>query len=302
MKRFISAVMVIAICVIMLTTAVFAAGTGSFRYTDSVSGMSFVVPENWVESAMFEEREYIDAKFTSNLEEGLCIIFTSEDMLSDTFLEEAGISSLEKSLISRRDLDNSLFTKADVAAMYGESPSAVSMAVCGNKEYFVLETEQVANVYGVSVLVPLTVYVRCENGYMYMFQFNGAKGTTYFKDFENLVKSAEFPIVEDDSLSQRRIIGVAFLVVTVCVVVIFVLLRRRSAAGKVCNDSVVMDNDEEELSAVSMENRVKVTVQNNFETTKKKVVAYCCNCGCEIQIESRFCHNCGARVADKERD
>lgn len=302
MKRFISAVLLIIICVTMLPTEAFAVETGSFRYTDSVSGMSFVVPENWVESAMFEEREYIDAKFTSSLDKGLCIIFMSEDMLSESFLEEAGISSLEKILISRGDLDNSLFTKDDVAAMYGESPSAVSMDVCGNKEYFVLETEQVANVYGVSVLVPLTVYVRCENGYMYMFQFNGAKGTTYFKDFENLVKSAEFPIVEDDSLAQRRIIGVAFLGVMVCVVVIFVLLRRRTATGKGWYDSVVMGNDEEALSVVSMETRVAVTVQNNFETTKKKVAAYCCNCGCEIQIESRFCHNCGARVVDKERE
>ena len=48
-------------------------------------------------------------------------------MLSDGFLEESGVSGFEKLLVSRSNLDNSMLTKADVAAMYGESESAVSM-------------------------------------------------------------------------------------------------------------------------------------------------------------------------------
>ena len=199
------------------------AQTKAFTYTDSNSGMTFTVPANWVETPMNEEREFIDVKFTSNLEEGLCIIFSSEDMLSDEFVEDAGVTSFEKLMVSRSDLDNSILTKADVAAMYGELESAVSMVSYGNKEYFSFTTEQYASAYGITAKVPVTVLVRCENGFMYMFQFSGGKDSPYFTDFEKLVSSVKYPAFDDDETVRDQILG-SYLLLTIIVLIALCLL------------------------------------------------------------------------------
>ena len=210
------------------------AKTESFTYTDPTSGMVFTVPANWVEEPMFKEREFIDVKFVSNLEEGLAIIFASEDMLSDGFMEESGVSGLEKLLVSRSDLDNSILTKADVAAMYGESESAVSMVTYGNKEYFIYETVQSGSAYGMTVKVPMTILVRCENGFMYMFQFCGTKDNPYYGDFVALLNSVKYPVFDDDEAVRDQVLG-SYLLLAIIVLIALILIivfACRSASKK----------------------------------------------------------------------
>ncbi len=162
------------------------APTEAFTYTDSGSGVSFTVPANWTEEPMTEEREYIDAKFISILDPGMCMIFTSQDLWS--LLTDA-----EKQQYSRSEADNSLFTKADVAAIYGCQESDVSMVTFSDREYFYTEVETTGSSYGFTVSIPMTYLVRCENGYMYIFQFSGTRDSEYYGDFKDLMNSVVFP-------------------------------------------------------------------------------------------------------------
>lgn len=268
------------------------AQTEAFTYTDPTSGMVFTVPANWVEEPMFKEREFIDIKFVSNLEEGLAIIFASEDMLSDSFLEESGVSGFEKLLVSRSDLDNSMLTKADVAAMYGESESAVSMVTYGNKEYFIYETVQSGSAYGMTVKVPMTILVRCENGFMYMFQFCGTKDNPYYGDFVALLNSVKYPVVQD---THKQSVGIVFVAVVAVAIVIVILMTRRRKKRKNNQTNMPPQNSNE----VSVPVPVKTPISEEPETVSVPAL-FCHKCGCKLESGSRFCHKCGTMIPTKE--
>ena len=162
--------------------------TSSFTYKDPNSNTTFTVPENWVEVPMSEERESINAKFTSNLEEGLCIIYASQDIYSE-------LTPSERISISRTDIDNSILTKEDVAEMVSGTAQDISMVSYGGAEYFLAEVTASGTAYGLSVSMPMVCAVHCENGYMYIFQFFAEKSSSYFKDFETMLSSVSYPAV-----------------------------------------------------------------------------------------------------------
>lgn len=268
--------------------------TEAFTYTDPTSGMTFTVPANWVEEPMFEEREFIDVKFVSKLEEGLAIIFASEDMLSDGFLEESGVSGIEKLLVSRSDLDNSMLTKADVAAMYGESESAVSIVTCGNKEYYIFETVQSGTAYGMTMKVPMTILLRCENGFMYMFQFCGTTDNPYYGDFVDLLNSVKYPVVRD---THKQSAGIAFIAVVAVAIVIAILVTRRRKQHK-NNQANTPPQSHNEVAAPVQE---KPTTPVDSEAVNTSAV-FCHKCGCKLETGSRFCHKCGTKIPTKEEE
>ena len=82
----------------------------SFVYTDNDSGITFTVPDNWEQKELNGDRKHLDAKFVSTKESDCVIIFGSTDMWE-------AMPSSEKNGYSRKDLDNSLFTKSDIAEM-----------------------------------------------------------------------------------------------------------------------------------------------------------------------------------------
>lgn len=294
--------------------------TEAFTYTDPTSGMTFTVPANWVEEPMFKEREFIDVKFVSNLEEGLAIIFASEDMLSDGFLEESGVSGFEKLLVSRSDLDNSMLTKVDVAAMYGESESAVSMVTYGNKEYFIYETVQSGSAYGMTVKVPMTILVRCENGFMYMFQFSGAQDSPYFADFEKLVSSVKYPVFEDDEAVRDQILGsyLLFVIIVLIALGLIIVFVCRSAIKKkaikkkpqvtptIAEESTVRATPEapqvkaEEVLPPEPPTKEHVpepeTTPAPLIETTEPAAAFCHRCGNKLMSGSLFCNKCGTKI------
>lgn len=268
------------------------AQTEAFTYTDPTSGMIFTVPANWVEEPMFKEREFIDVKFVSNLEEGLAIIFASADMISDGFWEESGVSGFEKLLVSRSNLDNSILTKADVAAMYGVAESAVSMVTYGNKEYYIFETVQSGSVYGMTVKVPMTILMRCENGFMYMFQFCGTEDNPYYGDFVALLNSVKYPVVQD-----TQSVGIALIAVVAIAIVIVILLNRRLMRRKNNQTNMPPQNLNEALALV----QVSAPISAEPETVSKPA-AFCHKCGCKLECGSRFCHKCGTMIPTKEEE
>ena len=275
----------------------------AFTYTDINSGTTFTVPENWTESPMNEEREYLDAKFTSNLEEGLCIFYTSEDILDNNSMAEAGLTSFEKFMISRTAVDNSIFTTADVAAMWGVVEADISMVTYGGNEYYSTETEASGSSYGLAVSVPVVHLLRCENGYMYMFQFYGPRSSAYFKDFEVLVSSVEYPNIKDGMLIQRRVIGIVFLVMLAALVALSIWLwhiqkKRKQAKAASLHISTPIDQTE------GIVNKVPASIRNDDQdkpgVVSDTLIAFCHKCGGKVESGSRFCHKCGATISTKE--
>ena len=221
---------------------------------------------------MTEDRKYLDAKFVSNKEEGLSIIFTSTDLLSEDVLEDSGISTLQANLLSRADMNNSIFTKADVAAMMNCSVEDISMVNYGEKEYFSAEVITSGTAYGLTLSSPMFCLLRCENGYMYMFQFNNSNSSAYFKDLEMLVSSAKYPAIEEtDKTAQNQVVGsyvilVTFVLIALCIGIIFI---------------------------------VRFVIKKKTPRTTASFI-FCQQCGTTLVPGSVFCNHCGTKVSSTE--
>lgn len=297
----------------------------AFTYTDKDSGMTFTVPANWVETPMYEEREFIDVKFTSNLEEGLCIIFMSEDMLSDDFMEEAGLSPLEKLMVSRSRLNNSMITKAFVAEMFGCKENDVSMVTYGGKEYFSAEVVTSGTAQGLTISIPMVYLVRCENGYMYMFQINASSSSEYFQDFKTLVSSAKYPVFENDGTALGSHLLLAIIVLlALCLVIVFVcrpVIKKKSIEKKPQTNSSLVEGASVETVApqtldvpqeraedlITLEPPMKSDTDDaetllieNPEVTESASISFCHRCGNKLMSDSLFCNKCGTKIPTTE--
>ncbi|MDY3219852.1 MAG: zinc ribbon domain-containing protein [Candidatus Fimivivens sp.] len=280
------------------------AQTKAFTYTDKDSGMTFTVPANWIESPMNEDREYIDVKFTSNLEEGLCIIFSSQDVYE---LEDfkAELSATEQLLLTRDVIGNDIFTKADIAEMYGCKEKDVLMVTYGDKEYYTAEVIKTDTSYGIPISVPMVYLLRCENGYMYMFQFNGTKDSPYFDDFINLISSAKYPVIADEMLFQRRTIGIVFILVLIvlAIICVFAVQKRRSQKGSIeCSVHITAStyNEENNQNETFLSGNIQKAIHKETDSTGNSSVIFCHKCGAKVKYGSQFCHKCGAKLFTEE--
>lgn len=178
------------------------AQTEAFTYTNPDIGMTFTVPANWVEMPTSEENEYVDARFGSTTEDGLSIVFLSLDLFeSEEF--KAALSAEELQSVNRHDIQNNALTAADIAEVCGCEESQVSMVTYGGKEYYSAEEVATITEDGITISTPISYLIRCENGYAYMFQFNGTKDSPYFSDLEQLVSSAQYPMFEADETAPE---------------------------------------------------------------------------------------------------
>lgn len=293
------------------------AQTRAFTYTDKDSGMTFTVPANWIESPMNENREYIDVKFTSNLEEGLCIIFSSQDVyeLEDFKLE---LSATEQLLLTRDVIGNDIFTKADIAEIYGCKEKDVSMVTYSGKEYYSAKIITSGTAYGLTISTPMVYLVRCENGYMYIFQFSGAKDSPYFSDFENLVSSVKYPVFEDEGAVRDQVLG-SYLLLAIIVLIalgLIIVFACRSAIKKksIKKNAQVVSTIMEDSTARTAPgaSQVKEEVLPLNPPTKgpeaelaaaptiETTVSYCHRCGNKLVSGSLFCNKCGTKVPTTE--
>lgn len=154
---------------------------------------------------MYQEREYLDTKFTSNLEEGMSILFGCEDLYeSEEFRAEWSKSELRP--LTRAAVNNDLFTKTDVVETFGCEKNDVSIVSVGGKEYYRVDTVMSGNVYGLRASSPVVCYLRCENGFLYLFLFSGSGESPYFQDFESLLSSAVYPEFDDTGAESRSVL------------------------------------------------------------------------------------------------
>ncbi len=256
--------------------------TDSFVYTDSDSGVEFTVPKNWKQKDFTEDRKYLNAKFVSTKEDGCIILFSTLNVWDE-------LSPSEKIGLSRADVDNSLFTKADIAEMFSTTEDDVSMFTYNGVEYYKCTLTTNEEEYEISLDITTTQLLCVNNGWMYSFQFNGKEDHKLYPDFEELVKSVKYPSGEifendddkiqsytdnteyDNSQHLYNNFGVTalgvILIIAGIVAVVFLIKR------------------------ISKFNRPSGT----FATV------YCRKCGQVLPYDSDFCHICGTKV-EKENE
>ncbi len=209
--------------------------TSAFVYADADSGLSFTVPANWKQKEMSKERNYIDAKFVQTKEDGNIIIYSSLDMWNE-------MPASERDDYTREDINNSAFTKSDIAEMYNTTADKISLVNYNGIEYYFGEMTGSSEIYGLDWNMTMTQAVHIDNGWLYMFQFAGTSNREYFADFEKLMNSVQLPAnssienaenlalpsKEIETSSNIWVWGIAFLVFAVVIRFAVVLCKNIS--------------------------------------------------------------------------
>lgn len=260
--------------------------TNSFIHTDTDSGVTFTVPTNWKREAFSKDREFIDAKFISTKEDGCTMIYGSTDMWSQ-------MTASEKVGYTRSDLNNSAFTKSDIAAMYNTTADKITTVTYNGIQYFKGETNYTSEAYGVDITVKMTQLVYIDNGWMYMFQFGGTSTHKLYADFESLLKSVQYPTASDvggvvstnktplnnlnDNTDNRSGI-IAVVVLLVIVAAIVVIVSRKKNQSNPANCTPIYNTPASE------------------PPSRSEPTIYCTKCGQTLPLDSGFCHKCGTKV------
>lgn len=162
-----------------------------YAYTDSKTGLKFVVPANWTEEPLSKQRNTIDVKFVSEGSNFAEIMYGSIDMWSE-------MSESDKAGMDRSNVNNSFFSLEDIKNIMTEdnangsdsSPiSDVKKVTYGNIEYYCIETSM--KTFGITI--PRIILMHIDNGYIYLFQFYGESNSKNYMDFESLLKDADYP-------------------------------------------------------------------------------------------------------------
>lgn len=254
--------------------------TQPFIYTDTKSGMSFTVPANWEQGTLSKEREVIDVIFSSTQESGCSIMYGSIDIW-------AALSAEERRGYTRSSMNNSVFSKEDFAEISGNTAAQVETVMLSGKEYFKLTQETTTSVYGISVSMPTTMLMYVENGFAHYYYFYGDESSAQYTEFLEMVESANYGAVANDS---EKIYTIAIIVILAVVFLVLIyIVKKKKHLEKVetaQNDALPLPHKESVTIAVSIP-----TSQTTEETL------YCHMCGTQLPIGSDFCYKCGTKIA-----
>ena len=134
------------------------------------------MPANWEQGNLSKERETLDVIFSSTQESGCSIMYGSVDVW-------AAASAEDRKGYTRADIDNSIFSKEDIAEINGIPVSQVELITLGGHDYYKATTDKKSDVYGISVALSTTTMTRIENGIMYTFYFTGDTCLNYISSF-----------------------------------------------------------------------------------------------------------------------
>ena len=264
--------------------------TDPFVYTDRDSDVTFTVPGNWEQEALSKDREFIDAKFVSTKDAGRTIIYGSTDLWMQ-------LSASERAGYSRADLNNSFFTKHELAELYGVAAHEISVVTYNDVRYYSFETTA-ENDLGLSATMTMLIHI--DNGWLYMFQFFGTDRTALFSDFESLLESVEYPAAsvpatipatvpapsvsrpaeEKAPESSGALAAGIVLLILVAGFAAMILIRKKTKKEAIHYASDQSTGQSPSGAAPNISGKA----------------AFCRKCGQPLPPDSVFCHICGTKI------
>lgn len=157
------------------------AETEPFLYEDSETGVTFTVPKNWEQADPEDLNGTQDAVFVSREDGGTVILYSSEDVWES-------VPDDVKNGFTRAEADGSLLSKEVIAEMLNTTVDRISTTAYQGKEYYQVQMDVGS--------VPTTLLSRLENGYFYVFHFQGDSTSPLYPNFEALLSSVAYPASE----------------------------------------------------------------------------------------------------------
>jgi len=230
-------------------------------YTDQETGVTFQYSSLWREMPL-EENELMELKLASKADSSVQIMYGSTDLWAEVSLEN-------RIGYSRKYLDSLLFTEEGIKEMFGND-MYISEEIYGNHTYFRVSGMGTVDTNGTVLSERVTMLVKIENGWRYIFFFNGFEGDPYYEDFEQLVSSVQYP--SDTSLGLLP--GIAAVGTVVIVLLLVFLIRNKKRKRQ---DAVPA-------------------------APAKQPVLFCRECGKRLDANSRFCSECGTQVVEVRKE
>lgn len=198
----------------------------------------------------------------------MVILYSSTDLWSE-------LSASERAGSSRSDFSSDLFTKQDIADMFGTSKYLVDDVTYGGIHYFKVVTTTEKETLGLKMSVTMTQLFRIENGWGYTFQFSGDESSSYYTDFLSLIKNVKYnEVVSSSSVVSAVVLLALFAVV---VIAVFLMIIRRKALKTVIATPLT-------------------PIITSKSVINKNATQYCHMCGSELPVSSAFCFKCGTQI------
>lgn len=164
------------------------------KYEDELTGMGFTLPVTWKSLTLPKQNRTISGKFTTYMDPAISILFTSRDLYGSGELEKL---LPDLSVSERSEVDHALLTEELVAELIGCDVSEILATRYGGREYFRVEGTIYVKRAGKQEPTEACTLIRCENGYLYIFQFVGATDHPQFPKFQRMVANARYPGADD---------------------------------------------------------------------------------------------------------
>lgn len=186
------------VIIIVFSFSVSVVAESSNTYKDSVTGISFTIPQGWNEAPLNEEREYIKVKYLPENNDGASIQFGYADIWGQ-------MSDSDKVGYSRSDINHSAimdsFTKEEILQMIGYDSlgAEIDTAYYNGIEYLEITIDTEMSIFDVSADVTMITLLRFDNGYWYQFVYGDMDEKSHYQEFETMINSVEYPSVTKTS-------------------------------------------------------------------------------------------------------
>lgn len=160
-------------------------------YIDFRSGNQLTLPSFWTYTS--QSNEYTNIKFNANTSDSAYMVYKSIDLYSK-------LDASDRSKYTRSQLNNSMFTKTEIADVLDIDSRTISMVTIGGNQYFYADT-----VYKSSsgATIDNDYWVLVKDGWFYVYDYAGKTSGQLYDDFKNVIASATYGNKSSGTLTQE---------------------------------------------------------------------------------------------------